>query len=68
MPFYCPHCARTLTNRKLKKCEWCLFPIPDELLLNDEQIKNLEKRARIEKEAHEKYMRKPPDPIYYDGV
>ncbi len=54
MEFRCPHCQSLIYSRKNKICGVCEKPLPEEVLLNDEQIAFLKKQdGQMEKRAKE---------------
>jgi uncharacterized Zn finger protein (UPF0148 family) len=54
MEFRCPHCQAPIYSRKNKFCGVCEKPLPDELLLSDEQVAFLKKQEeQQEKRAKE---------------
>jgi reverse gyrase len=48
MEFRCPNCNAPIYSRKNKICGVCEKPLPEELLLNDEQIALLKKQMEQE--------------------
>jgi predicted amidophosphoribosyltransferase len=57
MEFRCPNCNAPIYSRKNKICGVCEKPLPEELLLNDEQIALLKKQMeQEEKRANEFHL------------
>ena len=48
MEFRCPYCHSPIYSRKNKICGVCEKPLPEELLLSDEQIAALKKQMDAE--------------------
>jgi hypothetical protein len=54
MEFRCPYCHSLIYSRKNKICGVCEKPLPEELLLSDEQVALLKKQMeQEEKRANE---------------
>jgi len=54
MEFSCPHCHSPIYSRKLKICGVCENPLPEDLLLTDEQTAFLKRQSdQEEKRAKE---------------
>jgi hypothetical protein len=54
MEFRCPHCQSPIYSRKNRICGVCEKPLPEELLLSDEQVAALKKQEdQMEKQAKE---------------
>jgi predicted amidophosphoribosyltransferase len=57
MEFRCPNCQSPIYSRKSKICGVCEKPLPEELLLSDEQVAALMKQTeKEEKKANEFHL------------
>jgi len=55
MEFLCPFCHSPIYSRKNKVCGVCERPLPQELLLTDEQIAALKKETDAEEKQEREF-------------
>ena len=44
MKYVCPSCERPIYNRRINKCEFCEKVLPNDLLLSQSEIEDLDKQ------------------------
>ena len=55
-PAKCPHCLRVIFSRRSAKCEWCNEPLPEELLLTEDEKEAID--AELAEMAQDRQERK----------
>jgi len=55
MEFCCPYCNAPIYSRKSKVCGVCEKPLPQELLLTDEQIAAIKKETDAEEKQEREF-------------
>ena len=61
MEFRCPYCHAPIYSRKNKVCGVCEKPLPEELLLSDEQIAALKKEMDAEEKRTQQFKQQMDD-------
>ena len=67
MEFRCPYCNALIYSRKNKICGVCEAPLPEELILSDNQIATLKKEMESEEKQMEEFKQQIDDVGPHDG-
>jgi hypothetical protein len=67
MEFRCPYCQAPIYSRKNKICGVCEKPLPEELLLSDEQIVALKKEMEAEEKRTKEFKQQIDDVCPHEG-
>jgi pyruvate-formate lyase-activating enzyme len=66
MEFRCPFCHSPIYSRKNKICGVCEKPLPEELLLSDEQAAALKKEMDTEEKRTKQFKQQMDDVGHHD--
>jgi len=67
MEFRCPHCHAPIYSRKNKICGVCEKPLPQGLLLSDEQVAALKKQMDAEERREKEFKQQMNDIGPHEG-